>query len=469
MRTLSIAAVVGGVLASAAASAANYDLFIGGASAQSAFFNADFRTTVCGANPVTTYTITGASVSNEAWRCTAGVTTVTGILVGDVVTVHYNSELGTISGVSPLFYNNAIAARLFVNPDSADCAGTVCTVTSYSNQTETFTSANGTALLPMNSFPGRVAGAFTQFDIGVLDVEIKHWGLPSNWTDASFNTAMGTIPSVAGLVALPGATPMNGQVFSVIVNNAGPAAALGNLSYRSLSSIMAGKYDVWGDVPEVGGANVTPIKLCRREFGSGTQTSASMYFTGLECGTSSQSFASILSPGSLTSVVENASTGAVRTCVQGDVGAIGVTSLSTNTNWTTLNIDGVQANAHNAAAGFYDFAFETVVYNRATTSGASSPVQNLATSLINNAKRSDRLTSQVETTAVLGANGQWTVPSSRRVAYALPIGGTGNTPPTVAKVKGDISPVDGTIDRASIALTYNSGDNCKRSFNSNAN
>jgi hypothetical protein len=459
MRNVTLAAIIGGVFASAAASAANFDLFIGGSSGQMAFYKANFGTTVCGVNPVSTYTITGASISNEAWRCAAGVTTITGISAGDVVTIHYNSELDTISAVAPLYYNNAIAPRLFVNPDSPDCVGTICTVASYSNQTETFSSVNGTALMPMNSFAGRAVGPFTQFDIGVLDVEIKFWSLPNNWTDGTFNAAMGTIPSAAGLVAIPGAIITNGHVFSVIVNSFGPAALVGNLSLQTISSIVAGKYNDWGDAPEIGGGNTTPITLCRMESGSGTQVAASIYFTGFDCARSSTAYASSAAPGALTNVVENTSTAAVRSCVQGDVGSIGVASL--NTAWETLDINGIQANAHNAAAEYYRFAYETVVYNRATTSGASVAVQGLASTLINNARRASKLTSQVEATAVVNGSGNWTVPSNRRAVYALPMGGIGNTPPTLTKLTGDIN-TPGVIEQTSIALNFYNADACKK-------
>jgi len=462
-----VAAAIGGILASAAASSANVDLYIGGASAQSAFWKADFGTSVCGGTAnLRTYTVTGVTVANEAWRCTATSTSVTNIAIGDVVTVHYNSELGSVSGISPLVYNTGVASRLFVNPDSADCANTtittaltaLCTVSTYSNTSETFTSPSSDALV----VSGRTGGTFNQFDIGVSDLEIKLWSQAQNWTDTTFAAAMGSQPTTAQLTAVSGGVVMNGQVFSVIANTSGPLASLNNLSYRSLSAIMKGQYNQWGDVPEVQGtstvANTTAIKLCRREFGSGTGVAASVFFTGRECGRSTQVMASQTAPGSLPTVVENTSTGSVRTCVQGDAGAIGFTSLSTSSNYLTINIDAVQPNAHNAAAGIYPFAYETWVYDKSASTNAGSAVVNLAGRLISNAQKITGLTSQIESTATLGANGTWTA-TTRRTVFALPIGGSGNTPPTVAKAASTTAAVN--------ALVYDAGDNCKVSFNTN--
>jgi hypothetical protein len=451
-----------GLLASAGASAATHDLYIGGASAQSAFWKADFTTTVCGGVAPSTYVISnsgaGGVPSNEAWRCTAaGGSLPAGVIAGDTVTVHYNSELGSISGVAPLVYDNAIAPRLFVNPDSADCSGVVCAITSYDNKTETFTSGNGTALVPKPT-----SGTFHQFDIGVADVEIKHWAFTNNWTDATFSTAMGTQPSTAQMAtAAAGGTVMNGQVFSVIANNTGPMAGISSISQQSLRGIFTGQYDVWGDVPEVGAGNATPIILCRREYGSGTGVSSSIFLTGAECGRSPTLIASIVAPNNMpaANIVENVSTGTVRTCVQNNSGGIGIASLSISANYKTLDIDNIQANAHNAANGFYPFTMESWVYNKSAVSGASSAMAALAGSLITNARRAANLTSQIEGTAVLGANGQYTA-TTRRSNFALPIGGTGNTPPTVAKGASTTVAVIGTSTKG--------GDNCKLpSFNSN--
>lgn len=508
MRTLSLAAAIGGILASAAASATSYDVFIGGASAQSAFFKADFGTSVCGgAANIMTFAInntgSGGNPANEAWRCTVAASTgIAGLVAGvDVVTIHYNSELGSISGISPMVYDtDGAAPRLFVNPGDAavgvastttDCPAGVlnntvnCTIAGYDNKTETYTPTSSAATLQSrNAFLGLPVSTanFDQFEVGVADVEIKHWAQPNtqNWTDATFNTAFNTIPTAAQLTtAAAGDVVMNGQVFSVIVNPASPAAVSGfNLSKQSIAAIFNGKYATWGSVPEIAtSATATPaqkataIKVCRREFGSGTQVSASIYLTGKECGTSSQSLASIVSPGVLgANITEETSTGNVRTCVgdsngvAGTAGAIGIASLSipaatATLQYSTLNVDGIQANAHNAAAGIYGFSMESHVYNKAAAAGASAPVAAIVSSMITNARRSDKLTSQIEAGS-MGTNGQWTA-STRRANYALPITGLGNTPASIAKWGV-------TATTAVVSLGTKNGNNCAINFNTNS-
>jgi hypothetical protein len=250
---------------------------------------------------------------------------------------------------------------------------------------------------------------------------------------------------------------MNGQAFSVIVNVGGPLGDLtgGNgtksISSNSVKSILTGKYDVWGDVPEVGAGNTTPIKLCRRDVGSGTQVSASIFFTGYECGRSSTGIVTATNAGNLTSVVENASTGKVRTCVSGDVGAIGITSIGTGATYSTLKLDGVQANAHNAAAGIYPFAFESFLIDKGAASGT------LASVLIANAKKAANIKGQTESGSM--TNGQW-VATSVKSNFAVPAGGYGNT--------NNIANWSST-SQASTGLFSRSGDNCKVYFNGNLN
>jgi hypothetical protein len=234
----------------------------------------------------------------------------------------------------------------------------------------------------------------------VLDVELKFWEQSPNWQPVP---AFGSLPTNADFAAVPvAASVINGQMFSVIANKLGPIAARGNVSRASLQAILTGVYNVWGDVPEVGGGNSTPITLCRFNKGASAQIATSIFLTGFECGYSSTSIASTSVPGALGAgnVSEETSTNSVRICVQDNVGSIGIQTLSTGSNWATLNIDGVQANAHNAAAGFYTFAFDTVAYNLTSVSGASNGAKDLTNLFINAARRATDLISQIEGTAV---------------------------------------------------------------------
>jgi hypothetical protein len=463
MRTSQISLAVAGILAASAAGAANIDVYVSGASAQRSFWKADMAASVCGANPLTTYTVATTSVTtgapdNEAYRCLAAPpSAITGVANGDQVTMHYSAELGSIYGISP-FITGRPTTRLFVNPDSLDCSApsgnaSTCTISDYVTDTETFTSTNGTALVSVAP------------DVGVTDVEPKHWASAANWP--GYTNVGAAAPTTAEITTAGTYKVMNGQLFSVIVNNASPIASLGTISSASMKALLTGVYDVWGDVPEVGGGNTTPIKLCRRDQGSGTQVSASIFFTGVECGRGSTGIVTQAAPGSITGgVVENASTGKVRSCVQGDAGGIGITSVGTSTNYVTLRLDGVQANAHNAAAGIYPFAFENFLLDKSASTQPSVPgVAGIVAKLVANAKKATTLPaveggSLLATNGVNGVAGTWYV-AAPKSNFAIPATGFGNTK--------NVANWAVTSGAAVTALASRGGDNCKLLINSNSN
>jgi hypothetical protein len=462
MRNLTLAIAVAGVLASAAANAENVDLYVSGASAQRTFWKADMATSICGANAQTTYTAaasSGAAPDDQAYRCTAGIAT-TGIAIGDQVTLHYSAELGSVWGIAP-FLNSFggsgyPTARLFVNPDSANCVSGTCTVTSYDATTETF--VGGDALV--SHVP----------DVGATDVDPVNWAFPDNYDVVTY-PVLNAVPNstvVNAFQSSANSKVVNGQVFEVITNNASPIAGRGNISRASLTAILTGQYATWGQVPEVGGGNATAITLCRRDHGSGTEVSASVFFTGTECGVlGSSPIASTAAPASLTSVIENTTGGKLATCVINNAGAIGFKSVGANTSttgtYTILNVDGVEANAHNAAAGSYGFAFETWAYDNTGASGATTKAANFGKLLISNARKATSLTSQIEANIAKSANGQWVATNKntdRKSNYAVPGGGFGNTK--------SVANAEVVATKAVTALGYRSGSACRVLINSNA-
>jgi hypothetical protein len=468
MRTLKVSAAVAAILASAGASAASVDLYVSGASAQRTFWSTDLQTSVCGGNSMTTYSVTGAAANpdNQAYRCTAdgALTLPANVNANDIVTLHYSAELGSVSGISP-FLPGHNATRLFVNPDSADCSvvGTVgtCTITSYSAANETFASASGDALV--QKVP----------DAGATDVDPVKFAGNDNWLDVTGASPAfpywGPLPTIAQLQAFQSSANqkvMNGQVFMVIVNPSNPIAAKGNISKASATAIFAGQYQTWGQVPEVGGGNTTPIKVCRREHGSGTQVSASIFFTGTECGvTGASRFVSQnvnnglgAKGGPAGGVQEDNTTGKLNTCVLGTNGAIGFRSIGSTTA-TILTLDGVEANAHNAAAGMYPYAFETWTYDNTATSGASPGAVGLYNTLVTNARRAAKIPAENGSQIAAGSKGagQWTT-TAPKVAYALAATGFGNTKNITNWVTTSVGPT---------AFGFRSGDACRALVNVN--
>jgi hypothetical protein len=237
----------------------------------------------------------------------------------------------------------------------------------------------------------------------------------------------GNPPSAANIGALAGGT-INGEVFTIGVENV-PGGNPANLSSASISSIFQGNYTLWQDLPEVGKAKDpgagTAITICRRDNGSGTQVTSNATFTGgPECGLAGVPFV----PGTTTTiptpggVIVNTTTADVLSCLAGaGQAAIGIFGLQGNdpppAGVTIVNIDGVQPNAHNAAAGYYKYYSETWGEN---LSGLAA-----ATTMLADAKKNAGLVLFPGNEAV-AINAQLNFTSAAPIGFfTLPIAGNG--------------------------------------------
>jgi PBP superfamily domain len=427
------ATLAAGLLCGVAATAANVNLYVSGSGGMRTMWKASLATAVCGANAIATYTIMGAAFNpdSQAYRCTAGAAPTllpTGIAAGDQVTLHSSAELGSIWGIAP-FLNNFGGAgyptqRLFVNPDSPDCLGTVCNITAYNVATETFTSVSGTALV--SHVP----------DVGLMEVDPEHYWYSENWDSISF-PVLGPVPSAALAIAFrasPNSLVLNGAVFSVIVNKNGPLMTHGitGLSFSSLRRIFQGDFATWDKVPEVGTLDSahTPIKLCRRNAGAGTQMAASTHFQLAEACGDTPLFASVTpgiggsGPGNLTSIEELTNPSKLLSCVTGPaVGAIGIQRVNLNdTAYQTLTEGCSQPNAHNAASDTYLFRTESWLYNNTSVSGAPIAAKNLLNVLITAGRRATKM--PVVANEAWNATTQIASPPFSRFALCIP--GSGN-------------------------------------------
>jgi ABC-type phosphate transport system substrate-binding protein len=239
-------------------------------------------------------------------------------------------------------------------------------------------------------------------------------------------------------------SPANGQVFQIIAHNvpgsADTATTPLSLSSASLRSIFTGQYHSWKQVPEIGALDTvtttftvgggtftgTPINICRRDHGSGTELSADMAFTGNSCGL--QGANPILSGTVATYnlatppwVYEAPATPDMKACVQSANGTIGFVTNSTKDaafNYRILYVDGFAPSAHNAAAGWYPYAFEI---NMAAT-GSGSGDGTSATTLVNDAKNYTKLNiSSFQEAGAVAANGGYVASTlGSSVLYAIP-------------------------------------------------
>lgn len=462
-----IKAAVAAVLATGVANAANVDIYISGASAQRNFWRDDIKANICKTSTQITYTTTnsgaGQNPDNAAYRCpavAAGTPALpANINDGDTVTMHYSAEYGSLYGIAPFIARAGTAPnfnkRLFVNPDSADCtvvgtAGT-CALTSYDPSAEAFTSTNGDAMT--STIP----------DVGVTDLEASKFGLSANWTNGLANLAPQPAQSDLNAFALL-QKPINGQVFTIIVNNASPITGT-NISTASARAILTGQYKTWGQVPEVGDkTNTNNIIVARRDAGSGSEVETSLYFAGTECGVSGAPIVSAASGNKLNAPpVEYTSTGKLAAAVIADANTIGFRSISVSGLYKTLSLDGVEPNAHNAAAGFYPYASETYLYDNRANSAPTAGDSALITALISDARTATKLTPGIEN-GVLAANGQWASAGGQKGYYAMPVLSFGNT----ASISHWITTTAAPTGLGTRFSTISGGDSCKALLNTNS-
>jgi hypothetical protein len=202
------------------------------------------------------------------------------------------------------------------------------------------------------------------------------------------------------------------QSFAFYVRNTASATgaaaelnALTSLSRETIASIYAGVYNDWNQVPKNDGTNTTvvstanslPIVACRRESGSGTQTSTSIFLHATNCG-GAELFVTTAAPGNLSSVVTNSSTANMRTCITTNAGAIGFMSAEAGrTGLQMIKIDGQGVSGQTTAltnaalaplgvataSGDYGYAYEIVAVKKA---GLAGDALKLANSLITTAQ-----------------------------------------------------------------------------------
>lgn len=385
-KNLILAAAVAASFGAGLASAAQVDVYVSGSSALQTFFQKDLLNSICG-NPTTaavslsykdtTLASTAGQPGYTYYSCIA-TGTVTGFAAGTTYAVHYASDLGSTWGVA-----GAINTALTRN--------TIVSATGCCNDTAHYDRVNdkSTAL--------NANGAMSQHasDILTFDVEPTLFGANGgdNWPNSNSDptfipNALATTPTASQLGAIS-TTVLNGQIFSVIVNNGlkniGNTSGQfgGSLSTNSIRAILTGNYGTWNQVPEVGSVDTgTPIVLCRRDHGSGSEIAASLTFTGTECGVSSNTIATAGLPVSLSNVVENPTTADVRTCVNTTAGGIGIAGVSTSASYSTVAVDGYYPNSHNSAAGHYNFAYEDHATDNTAHSGASTAAKAVVSTLL---------------------------------------------------------------------------------------
>jgi ABC-type phosphate transport system substrate-binding protein len=379
-----IAAAVAVAVASGAANAAvptiaqagapNASLVIAGSSAAAPAVQNFVQNQICnGAANTLTISSVGSTKNFLAYSCQIptqiddpnGVGS--SIPAGSVVTVYYRTEGGSVVGALPVATGKAIK-RLAIS--TANCTTTgattaTCTVGGTTTQAGT-----------LDTWTTAVANDTVQ--LGVTDVEpaqLTNQDYPSNYSASAFGSA--TTGQMQGLVTSPAVQ----QVFGLFVNTSGQGFSSVNISKESAANLLNGTYTNWNKVPDAttGAALTTashPVTRINREPGSGTRTSANIYFLNYQCGSTN-----FMPPRS--GEVLNFSTGDELSAINSTPGAIGYASID---NWYTagkgstqypnlvlVSLNGVTPSNLAAATGAYDFWYEaTFVPNPSLNAGSTA-------------------------------------------------------------------------------------------------
>ena len=363
-----------GAVTLAQASAPNASLVISGSSAAQSGLFAAITADVCG-GASTTYTSAGDSKNFLAVSCTTAVAIpgTPGVPAGQVVTIYYRTEGGSVVGALPIASGNTIKRLNLTTTGNCSDATHTCSVTKG-----TYTNTLQAAI--NDGWAGDVTTAATQ--LGVTDVEpgqLVGLDYPSNYNPAVFGTQASNSAKLPTLTT----KKLFQQVFGLVVNTSGETFSTVNLSKAWAAKILDGNVTDWSLVPNAAsttGAAIASapaaITNVDREPGSGTRTAANIYFNRLGCGSTT----GIVSPSSETL---NFSTGDELTLANSTPGSIAYTSIdqiqnpANGTKFTNLvlaTINTVAPSNQAAAQGRYDFWFEATLVPNTTANTTSDNI-----------------------------------------------------------------------------------------------
>jgi ABC-type phosphate transport system substrate-binding protein len=374
MRNLQIAAAVALALGAASGAhaaaatpaqcaAAADTLYVAGSSAAQPSFATALANDLFDSNGETTIAATGGNGNFKAYCGFAKAGNGASIPTGNIVTVYYRGEGGSVVGALPIASNHPIK-MLDLSQASCQVAGPVVNGTSATVGTT-------------DGWTGCVANHAVE--MGVTDLEPTVFtppNYPSLYSPAVFGSAtkaqMGALTSTA----------LFQQVFGLFVNTTGingatTAGAAIDLSRQTAAAILEGAYKDWNQVPTAAGGVVSstsqPITLVNREAGSGTRTGASIYFLGTNCSNS----AGTLSDPSPAN--DGFATGDVLTTANATNGAITYASIDNDgskPNLTLASLSGQKPTNLLATSGTYDWWFEATAQKGTITSPGGTQIYN---------------------------------------------------------------------------------------------
>jgi ABC-type phosphate transport system substrate-binding protein len=380
MNNYTVAAAVALALGTATAAhsqscpTATYTLYVAGSSAAKPAFQAALGTDLFASQ--TSYSSSNGDFEAFCGPLSQNGANNTGLTAGNITTVYYRAEGGSVVGALPIVSGNPVKFLDFAGSGcGSPTGGNGTTGTPYVISTSGTSATNGTA----DSWGGCVTTHGVE--LGVTDLEPSVFyssGVVKNYPTAYNPSVFGTASQSQLATLASGAYPLFQQVFGIFVNQgnfSAPTSTL-NLSKETVAQILTGNYSDWSKVPSASGAPVSSgsagITVVNREPGSGTRTGATLYFLEQEC----SSYAlKLKDPASATDYY---STQDVLTQANSTPGAITYASIDNASktyasNLTLVQLSGVTPSNLNAATGQYDFWFEaTAIQGTVTSNGGQA-------------------------------------------------------------------------------------------------
>ncbi len=312
-------------------SAAARPIFISGASAVQKGFVGIVDATFDNTKPRVHFANTTASSKDfQAVAGTLPVDAALGSWSGQNALIVYRVKGGSVWGVNPVAKGDSIQTMTVT---AAGCSGSAGAGTSSNPYVCPTTLADGS--------DGTVP------DAGVSDVAPPLFQSPINTENEPAQPAL--LPEQLGVLTM---TPIYGLAFGVPVTNTVPSTAY--LNKAKLAAIMAGNVGDWSSID----GSSDDMVICRRVPGSGTQAVYNMYFGNYPCsnnpldsntpadrdtslGTTwnGTSYNVVAGTGSVQ-VVENSTSGDVRTCLDKAATGGSYTTKDRNGNNVTVQMNG---------------------------------------------------------------------------------------------------------------------------------
>lgn len=397
-----LVAAVAGVLAAGAASgsyaavvtqaqaaAAPFQFYMGGSSAAVSGFSTAVGADMCQTGTLATFVTNPSKQPNlgtatlpktpdfRAFSCVAAKPAA---FAGQVVTIYYRAEAGSVVGAyAPL--NNVAVNELNLNvadcqQDAAGSAQYDCATSNNPGGVVGMNAANEVVgdspdNAPADNYSGAVFKHVIEYGISDVEPGALGNGLGEAWAGNGNNdpatggyyTFLGTDHTPDQLQAMPH-TILFQQSFGFVA-----ASGLGitNLNTGQIASILAGTVTDWHNVINTATgtpvtAASTPIAVCHRDLGSGTRTSADIVFEKDGCDPNGAT----VPLNDAGTVPDSFSTGDVLACVNTTAGSIGYVSIDNYSkagvapyaNTVALNVDGNTPSAALTAEGGWDYAVE---------------------------------------------------------------------------------------------------------------